>query len=317
MLIPGKSMMKRRLISKIRNYWIRKRVSKIRKFETDDYKPHPVTSAIIQVFNKASNIQAILTKLVESPLDEIIFIDDGSVDGTWEKVLPILKQKNHFLVRSNDIFEVRTYDRALHFARGAFAVLLQDDDIPTNLTAWVNQALELFSKDPRLLILGGRDGLEILLPDPVQPEENAFYTQEGDLAGKPGMNKYRLIPQPQYWWDEIPFQYTMSINRSPMWIRREPFLQEVGIDQIFAPFQCDDVDSCLRAWKRGWRVGLYTSGFQKINSSGMRLFNPERLQIQATQNWAIIYQRYQDVITNHDLQNLVDLANQELNTKRL
>jgi hypothetical protein len=77
-----------------------------------------------------------------------------------------------------------------------------------------------------------------------------------------------------------------------MWIRRNPFQKLGGIDQVFAPFQCDDADACMRAWMNGWRVGLYSAAFKRLALRGMELFNAEKISDQAARNWAIVYERY-------------------------
>ena len=98
-------------------------------------------------------------------IEEVIVLDDGSSDGALEVLPRLLTGKNHFIIRSNDLFEVRTYSRALDFARGEFVALLQDDDLPPMDGLWVEEAIELFERYPRLAILGGRAGLELKVKD--------------------------------------------------------------------------------------------------------------------------------------------------------
>jgi hypothetical protein len=83
------------------------------------------------------------------------------------------------------------------------------------------------------------------------------------------------------------------VNRAPMLLRRDAIQRLGGIDNTFAPFQCDDVDLCLRTWKAGLQVGVYSTGFVRdVGMGGMRLFNAARLPEQAKKNWEIIYNRY-------------------------
>jgi glycosyltransferase involved in cell wall biosynthesis len=280
-----------------------------------EYTSAPLVTAIVQVFNKRDFIGGIIRRLQQLPIDEIICIDDGSVDDSLGTMLPLMTRKNDFILRANDLFEVRTYDRALSMARGRYAVLLQDDDlIPIN-SRWVTEAIRSFEADSSLLILGGLYGLTILPPDPVLSGVEPKYKVTGDFGGSPGINKYQVIWSPTFELDGVCFQYVMAINRAPQWVRRVPFLQEIGIDQAFVPFQCDDVDSCLRAWRAGWRVGLYSAKFSHGAESGMKLFNPGRLQEQTTRNWKRVYDRHLDIIASGSLARSVSGANNELTAR--
>lgn len=44
-----------------------------------------------------------------------------------------------------------------------------------------------------------------------------------------------------------------------MSLRRATYDALGSFDEEFAPFQCDDADFYLRAWKAGWRGVLYDS----------------------------------------------------------
>jgi glycosyltransferase involved in cell wall biosynthesis len=246
------------------------------------YKENPRVTAIVQLFNKRQNIEAIVAGLLSPSIEEIIVIDDGSRDGALEILPRLLTGKNHFIIRSNDLFEIRTYSRTLDFARGEIVALLQDDDIPPADGAWVSEALELFERHPKLVVLGGRDGLEL------------------KLAGKSAADgessnpiTYRAINQRDGLRVDLPFTFAEVINRAPMLVRRQTIQQLGGIDNAFAPFQCDDVDLCLRTWKAGFEVGLYATGFVRdVGMGGMRLFNAEKMGPQARKNLGIIHDRY-------------------------
>jgi glycosyltransferase involved in cell wall biosynthesis len=243
------------------------------------YNEKPRVTAIVQLFNKRQNIEAIVAGLLTPSIEEIIVIDDGSRDGAIEILPRLLTGKNHFIIRSNDLFEIRTYSRALDFARGEIVALLQDDDIPPPAGKWVSEALELFERHPQLAILGGRDGLELKLKvNPSSDESPIAYKAVNERDG------HRI---------DLPFQFVEIINRAPMLARRQTVQQLGGIDNTFAPFQCDDVDLCLRAWKRGFQVGLYSTAFVRdVGMGGMRLFNADKMGPQARKNWQMIYDRY-------------------------
>jgi glycosyltransferase involved in cell wall biosynthesis len=276
-------------INKFRRIYHRKRYGK-RFFEQPvvhtskvPYIDHPRVSAVLQLFNKRQNIEAIVGALLNAPIEEIIVIDDGSRDGALEILPKLLTGKNHFIIRANDIFEIRTYSRALDFTRAEIVALLQDDDIPPINGSWIEDALALFDRYPKLAVLGGRDGLELKVTANGNGPSLAY-----DLVNHRNGDRVKL-----------PFTFVDTVNRAPILLRRETIQRLGGIDNAFAPYQCDDVDLCLRAWKAGLQVGLYSTEFVRdVGMGGMRIFNADELPEQAKKNWKIIYERYGNDVGN-------------------
>ena len=276
-------------VNKFRRIYHRKRLGK-RFFEQESntvktpYIEHPRVTAILQLFNKRQNIEAIVGALLSSPIDEIIVVDDGSSDGALDVLARMLTGKNHFVIRSNDIFEIRTYSRALDFARGEFVALLQDDDIPPTDGSWIEEALAHFARYPKLAVLGGRDGLSLKVANGNGSGPVMAYDLVNHRNGQPV---------------RLPFTFVDTVNRAPVILRRAAILELGGIDNAFAPYQCDDVDICLRAWKAGLQVGLYPTDFVRdVGMGGMRIFNADKLPEQARKNWKIIYDRYGNDVSN-------------------
>jgi glycosyltransferase involved in cell wall biosynthesis len=273
----------------------------------------------LQFFNKRQNIKSIIEALRLTTAEEIIIIDDGSLDGSYEDWMKYLDRPNDFLLRCNDLFEVRTYDRAISMARGKFICLMQDDDIPPRNNTWIEQALTLFDTLPDLLILGGRSGLDFLMPDPVAPNKPSEYERIGDIGGCPGVNKHRIYDTALYRepTSGIPFMFTYSVNRDPTFVRRKPFLELGGINQEYAPFQFDDDDACVRAWLAGYQVGLYACPFiRNVGTGGMRLFNSKRVSDQAAINAKKFSDAYSTHIANGYLQSIIDSANNRLTRRK-
>ncbi len=304
----------RRLLDDILRIPLQRRVEKRKRSRAQlRYQEQPKTTFIIQSFNKRKNLRAIVEALREGGADEIIGIDDGSIDNSHEEWMRLLDQPNDFLLRCNDLYEVRTYDRAIRMAKGEYVCLLQDDDIPPKDGQWIRNALRLLDGLPTLLILGGRSGLELFAPDPVDAHHKPEYKRTGDIAGCPGVNKYRMHDHPIFSAYDMPFMFVMAINRAPMFIRRHAFLELGGIDPTFAPFQCDDIDTCLKAWLHGYQVGLYAAPFLRdVGKGGMRSFNAQGVSAQAAKNWGEIYRRYGRHLEGRSLQLMVDSANTAL-----
>ncbi|MBC6479847.1 MAG: glycosyltransferase [Hormoscilla sp. GM7CHS1pb] len=273
----------------------------------------------MQFFNKRHNINKLIERLRLTNAEEIIIIDDGSIDDSYQDWLKYLDRPNDFLLHCNDLFEVRTYDRAIRMARGEFVCLLQDDDILPANNIWVEQALTLFNLFPALIMLGGRDGIDIMMPEPADSQSLQEYRQIGDLVECPGLHKFRVYGEPRYQEPSsgIPFMFTMTVNRAPTFLRRSDFLQIGGINQKYAPCIFDDDEASIRAWLAGYKVGFYSCPFVRgFDIGGLTLFNREKVKEQAFINAKQLYADYSDYIANGYLQNLVDTANSLLTSRK-
>ncbi|MDO9106964.1 MAG: hypothetical protein Q7U57_18640 [Methylovulum sp.] len=302
-------------------FWLRRRVisgkldMQKRKRASYCYNPAPRVAGVLQFFNKGQNISMLWRGLKAASFDELIIMDDGSVDGSSVRWQALLESPNQFLLRSNDLFEIITYDRALHFSRAEIVCLLQDDDQMPNSRAWIDRALELFDEFPDLLILGGFRAVDILPRNTLPLADKLVLEVDGHEEYVSGLFRHRTSQFPL---SETPsgredFFFAMSVVRAPVFIRRREFLKLGGFDLDFAPFLCDDLDNCLRAWQSGYKVGLFNVDFQRdIGLGGMRAFNGQRMETQVRLNWEKIYQKHGDVIASGEVCSMVDAANRVL-----
>jgi len=106
-------------------------------------KKGPLLSVIIPVYNEADTVEELVAKVKTSLLaKEIIIVDDGSTDGTRQKIESLASDENNLIrarflaTNSGKGFAIR---RALEDARGQI-VLIQDADLeydPRNYEALV------------------------------------------------------------------------------------------------------------------------------------------------------------------------------------
>jgi hypothetical protein len=201
-------------------------------------------------------------------------------------------------------------------AKGEFVCLLQDDDLPQSNNLWVEQAMNLFTNFPKLLILGGRDGMDTLMPDFNElPDSNAYYERVGNICEWKNVHKLKLYWEHEYLEPEsqIPFRFTIAVNPAPTFLRRKEFLEIGGINQKYAPFQLDDDDACIRAWKAGYQVGFYPANFiRNFDIGGMSLFNTQKQKELILRNAKQLYTDHGQEIADGSLQALVDIANSNL-----
>jgi GT2 family glycosyltransferase len=242
----------------------------------DVYEKHekPRVCAVVQSFNHRANVVPIARSLVtNSAIDEIVICEDGSNDGSLESWAEVLNGINHFIIVSNNLHEVRCYNRAMRISSADYFVFMQDDDIPltgadngaagedgargwaasgerakakeaTGLSAgenWVTDALGLFDADM---------GYE-------------FGEQQSDHGGlRKGSTRRIPFLSPQ---TGKPFMYAECGWIAPLFVRAEVLRRVGGLDinlfKVGEPGMWQDCLLSYAAWSAGWRVGVYDAMF--------------------------------------------------------
>ena len=237
------------------------------------YNDTPEVTVVIQSHNKSVQVCHILPKLRQYKNIEMIVIDDGSSPEHTARLARELTGANEFLLRANDLYENRTYDRAIRMANGRYVALLQDDDDFKD-AGWIDKAIALFGQHPQMVVLGGKWGLTVSF----------------DAAKQRGCGKRQDM-------GGADFRFVDAVNRAPMWIRKDLYEQHLHrIDFRLAPFQYDDDELCLRSWLCGLQVGWYDAGFFSLSAGGMRLWNSAFTKQQMERNGRLLYQMYADKI---------------------
>ena len=213
--------------------------------------------------------------------------EDGSGDGSLYRWMMGLKNLTDFIVVSNDLHEVRCYNRAMRMSSSEYFVLLQDDDIPPLISSngsggkedgdsrddgeggggggqgqndWVSEAISLFEADPDLGVLSGFIG---------QMWSNGkgyeFGEQQSDHGG---MRKGDTRRIPFYSRSTLaPFMYVECAWAAPLFIRAAAVKRMGGLNvDLFRKREPGVWQDCVlsyEAWKVGWRVGVYEAKFQR------------------------------------------------------
>lgn len=269
------------------------------------YEKHetPTMCAIVQSFNHVDNVDRIARALISNPaIDEIIVCEDGSTDGSLEKWTENLRDTRHFIVVSNNLHEVRCYNRAMRLSSAQYFILLQDDDIPPIVSAtlgggasgtmphsssdgttddhggpnsnsagsiphavtdnWVTHAKALFEADAKLGLISGYIGQ---MWDPTTSEGFEFGEQTSDHGGKRQGSTYRLPFLNRK--TMHPFMYCECAWAAPLFIRAEALHRvgglDVGLFNVGEPGVWQDCVLSYATWTAGWRVGVYDAAFTR------------------------------------------------------
>jgi glycosyltransferase involved in cell wall biosynthesis len=225
--------------------------------------PQPTLTAIVQSFNHRTNIANISGALKASTaVEEIVICEDGSTDGSvteWHRALP---GPSHFIIRSNNLHELRSYNRAMRMSAGDVVVLLQDDDLLPLNDEWLHLALRLFESKPDLGILGGYIGQ---LWDPDSGTGYEFGEQRSTHGG---LREGRTQPIP--FLDPltgVPFMYAECVWIAPVFARRSLLQKIGGLELTLAkrgePGVWQDCVFSYEAWVNGFTVGLFSAKFER------------------------------------------------------
>ena len=218
------------------------------------YNHNPRLAVIITSFNQCWNIPSIAERLLRNRnVSEIIVCEDGSIDGSLELWLSLLSGRNHFVIRSNDLHEIRTLDRALRLTRSDVCCVIQDDDIVPEDPGWSDEALALFDRHERLGVVGGHMGYR-------EPPKPVASNAEPDLSFVKKTHRGRSD-----------FQFVASTVIGPYYVRSSCYADCGGFDTSYSePGQAGvgfDEEFAFRAWLHGWQVGYLHQPF-KTGESG-------------------------------------------------
>ncbi len=271
------------------------------------YRDDPGLSLIMLSFNHRDNVLPILQRLRLTRADELIVCEDGSIDGSEKVWLRYLTRPNDFLIRSNDIHEIRAYNRAAHLARGKIFCILQDDDIPPPDGRWVEHALALFERYPRLGVLGAYQGWFLDFAGPAGSiRQKVFGDGETDI---PFIDPVLGIP----------FMFVEGTSIGPIFYRRDVFHALGGFNLCYSrpgePGIVSDHEFCMRAWLSGWHVGLLGPfAFQRhVGGQGTKIFGRLERKRNLEDNMIRIKETYADRI--EAIRNALDELNQGLHAR--
>ncbi|MEM9407958.1 MAG: glycosyltransferase, partial [Acidobacteriota bacterium] len=248
---------------------------------------------MIEGLDHRDHVPDIVAGLRRTAAEEIIVCEDGSIDGSLQAWTDLLDRPNDFVVRSNDLHELRAYDRAMTLARGEIVCLLQDDDIPPEDTSWYDHSVALFERYPKLVMIGGCIGFSGLETCTAISDEHPY--APGDITSVYGET-------PDYETkDGIPFMFVEGINVGPVFIRKKPFLEIGGFDMSYSPVGWPaihfDIEMSLRVWREGGQVGWFPMPFAQRGMPGTKSFGHLQKRLdQLQRNAAKLHESFDDLL---------------------
>jgi hypothetical protein len=213
------------------------------------YAHDPRLAVVVTSFNQVWNVHTLADRLLANPhVDEIVVCEDGSLDGSLEAWVSRLIVPNGFVIRSNDLHEIRSLDRAFRLSRAEVLCVIQDDDVVPEDPSWAAEALALFDAHPRLGVLGG---FQARLEAPTAEEAGA-------APGDPLPDSSTRAAGP--------FRFVPTVCIGPYYVRSRCYDECGGFDTAYSePGQAGvgfDEEFALRAWLRGWQVGYLHQPFK-------------------------------------------------------
>jgi GT2 family glycosyltransferase len=201
-------------------------------------EPSPLVSVVLPLFNRAELTLAALESLPREGV-EIILVDNGSTDRT-AALLDRLDGPR--IVRNpNNLGYLDAVNQAAALAQGEYLLLLNSDTLlsPGSLAA----ALATLEASPDIAAVGAR----LVLPDGTLQEAGSIVWQDGWCQGygrgsDPGAGPYNFQRDVDY------------CSAACLLIRRTDFIALDGFDPRYRPAYYEDVDLCVRLWRRGRRV---------------------------------------------------------------
>ena len=229
---------------------------------------YPVVTIVMQYFRRPKIIKPLMNSLLNLPFPVEFIINDDSRTEVAE-FANYAKQKSDLydwhLALSNDVHEIRGYNRLSLFASSELVYMIQDDDAAPRKPTWVSHAVALFNKYPLLGVLGGYRGRV----DNGKRQIKELKQNDGDKFGAhPERDKTgatRTIPL----LDKeigVPFMWCYKVNLAPYVVRRSLFAEVGGFNTNFScagsPGIGLDFELSIRLWNLGWKVGLFDPGFK-------------------------------------------------------
>lgn len=241
--------------------------------------PAPKVSLLVPLYHCLPLTQAMLASLdatwPAAVRRELIFIDDGSTDGTRDWLASLRRPDVRILLNERNLGYAASNNRGAALAQGRFLLLLNNDVVL--LPGWLEPLLAAHRS------LGSRAGVVGNVQATVADGTLDHAGIQINLKGKPEHVR-TLPPGQQLGWRRI--RSAEAVTGACLLIER-PLWQDLhGFDEGFIN-GCEDIDLCFRVTERGRRivVALRSRVLHHVSSSPGRKRRDEANTHRLTRRW--------------------------------
>lgn len=289
------------------------------------FTKYPEVLFVFQCHNASRVVGKVLGSFVDLGCMNIVVFADGCHDLTAARAKELLPGSGHMVVVGNDIHEIKNYRSSLYLARHLgckHVVLLQDDDIYSDVQSWVDESLAWFSRDPRLAMIG-LCGASDLTENPPRRADDQYSSakwfrrsENGQVfSGLAGYYEFS-DSKPLSSEDLCGFRYAAIVNRAPQILSVDAALSLGYFPESLEPYQYDDLFNCFATWENGWRVGyLPIAPRVAAKEGGMRLYNAVTKVSRPTflgRNFNWVLDRFYQSWASGRVAKMVDVANKSM-----
>jgi GT2 family glycosyltransferase/glycosyltransferase involved in cell wall biosynthesis len=230
-------------------------------------------SVVIPSRNGAELLRTCLPRIEGA--GEIIVVDNGSEDGTAEM---LRREFPNVIVEQSaqPLSFARAVNRGIARSRYSHVCLLNND-------MWVepgflSELRKPFSEVPDLFC----STAQIFFPEGQRREE----TGKTILLDSPGVTEFPVSCQEPLAGEDR--SYVLYGSGGCSLYDREKLAALGGIDEVYDPAYCEDLDIGARAWSRGW-PSVYVAGARVLHfhrTTTSKYFSPEQLDLALDVNFA-------------------------------
>ncbi len=216
-------------------------------------------SFVILTWNSEKTIENCLRSIIRTcrsqNLDyEILIVDNGSIDNTTEIILQNAVSAPVELIRlPKNMGTTRTRNRALRMCTGNIVCILDSD--AALLEGDLNAMIDTLCRDSSIGILAP----QLIFSDgSIQYSVRKFPSIFEKLSRIPAIILKLPVPAGDVY-ENFPFREMTDVDYaiSACWFIRRELLDIVGFldERIF--YSPEDIDYCIRTWKKGKRIVFY------------------------------------------------------------
>ena len=202
----------------------------------------PQVSIITALFNRLDLTKSFLVSLEANPPSvpwEMIWIDDGSTDGTREWLKDLSSLSHRIILNESNLGYAANNNLGARLATGEVLVFLNNDLVLTR--GWCAPLYGKLLSEPNIGVIGN---VQIQPNTGLIDHAGVFF----DLVGCPGhRHKNRAISVLAE--DGV---YSTAVTAACWLVRKQVFFSIGGFDELYRN-GAEDVDLCLRLGQQGYR----------------------------------------------------------------